>query len=81
MKLHALVKLVFIIFCVFELKLLAENINNYPIVLVSVLFVAIIMSGGFWFEVRISKSAFHKLFQDEIIPANQEDAPGQNAAR
>lgn len=82
MKLHGLVQLILVAFCGFEIKsLIAEGIKNYSFEFVFVFVVAVIIFGGFWFENRLSKSAFLELFKDEIITANQEDTPGQNAAR
>jgi heme/copper-type cytochrome/quinol oxidase subunit 4 len=82
MKLHGLVQLILVFFCGFEIKSLAEEgIKNYSIEFAFILVVAVIIFGGFWFENRLSKSAFLELFKDEIIAANLEDAQGQNAAR
>jgi hypothetical protein len=74
MKLHGFVQLFLLIFAAFEIKSLVEDIKNYSFEFIFILVIAVIIFGGFWFEARLSKTAFLELFKDETIPANQEEA-------
>jgi hypothetical protein len=76
MKLHGLVLALLVVFCVFELKSLLENSHFESFDLIFIFAIAAIILGGFWFEVRLSKSAFLELFKDDITSNN---VPKQDA--
>jgi hypothetical protein len=75
MRLHGLVQVMLVFMFVFELKSLVEKSRFDSFDLVFILAIAAIILCGFWFEVRLSKSAFLELFKDAIIKNN---VPKQN---
>jgi len=68
MKLHGLVQVVLVFLCVMELKSLFDksHFDSFDLIFISA--IAAIIVGGFWFEARLSKSAFLQLFKEDIIP-------------
>lgn len=70
MKLHGLVQALLVVFSVIELKPLIEKSHFESFDVIFILAIAAIIVGGFWFEVRLSKSAFMELFKDDIISDN-----------
>ena len=67
MKLHGLVQLLLLFFCMMELKSLFDKSHFDSFDFIFILTIAAIIIGGFWFEARLSKSAFLELFKNEII--------------
>ncbi|MBJ6751501.1 hypothetical protein [Geomonas anaerohicana] len=75
MKLHGLVQAFLLVFCAIQLKSLLEKYGFDLFDVIFIVVVTIIICGGFWFEVRLSKKAFLELFKGDIITS---DAPHQD---